>query len=167
MLSGCYSAYRASQDQRSLGTQMDDGARASNIKYALLADDSVKGLDISVSVYYGTAYLVGIVETDYQKEVAMAHARAEEGISSVKTYLLNRNDKTLGESVDDTALAAKIRARMIQEKGFGSTQIKVKSILGHIVLLGVVDDTAARDRAIALAKSVEGVKLVKSFVLVK
>ncbi|MBI9075488.1 MAG: BON domain-containing protein [Desulfatibacillum sp.] len=167
VLTGCYSAYRAARDERAVDTQVDDAKKASNIKYALLADDSVKGLDISVSVYYGVAYLVGIVENDLQEDVAVAHARAEQGVTSVKTYLLNRNDKTLGQSVDDTTLAARIRTRMIEEKGFESTQVKVKCVLGHVVLMGVVDNSAARDKAIALARSVEGVKQVKSFIIVK
>ncbi|ACL03842.1 transport-associated protein [Desulfatibacillum aliphaticivorans] len=167
MLSGCYSAYRAARDERSLGTQMDDAKRATNIKYALLADDSVKGLDISVSVYNGTAYLIGIVEQDLQKDVAVAHAKAEEGVRSVKTYLRNVNDKTLGESVDDTALAAKIRTKLIKAEDFESTQVKIESVLGHVVLLGIVDSPADRDRAIAIARSVEGVKKVKSFIVIQ
>ncbi len=167
LFSGCYSAYRAARDERDLDTQASDAKMATNIKYALMQDDSVSGLSISASVYYGTAYLVGIVENNHQKNVAIAHARAEAGVKSVKTYLVTQNDKTMGESVDDTAIATKVRANMIGDKNMSSSQIKIKSVLGHVVLMGVVDDPQDRDRAIAHAKAVKGVKNVKSFIVME
>ncbi len=166
MFSGCYSAYKAAMDERSIGVLADDKKLATAIKYDLMHDDSVKGLDISVAVYFGDVYLVGAVEDPKQKTIAVAIAKSREGAGKVTSYILNKNDKTLGKSVDDAAIAAKAKAKMIKDKEMKSTQIKVKSVLGHVVLMGIVDSQADKAKAIAYAKQVENVKKVKSYIKV-
>lgn len=166
MFSGCYTAYKAARDERDLGTIASDNKIAADIKYQLMRDESVKGLGISVSAFYGHVYLVGAVENPAQKKIAIALAKSEEGVQSVKTYLLDKKDKTLGKSVDDTGISAQIRARMIKDKEMKSTQIKAKTILGHVVLMGVVETRAEEQKAIAHAKTVKKVKKVISFIRV-
>ena len=164
---GCTTAYNAARDERSMGTIMDDSSIAGKIKYELLQDDTVKGLDISVYVYYGKVYLVGAVDSDNQKNKAVKIAKGIEGVKSVTTYILNKNQVTIGKTIDDTAVTAKVKAKMIEDKQMKSTQIEVKTILGHVVLLGVVSSGSDAGKAIRYAKSVENVKEVVSFVVVK
>lgn len=163
---GC-TAYKAARDERSMGTIMDDTTLSGKIKYQLLKDDTVKGLDISVYVYYGKVYLVGVVESNNQKSQAINIAKSIEGVKSVTTYILNKNQTTIGKTVDDTAITAKVKAKMIEDKQMKSTQIEVKTILGQVVLLGVVSSKSDISKAIGYAKSVENVRKVKSFVIVK
>jgi len=163
---GC-TAYKAARDERSMGTIMDDTTLSGKIKYQLLQDDTVKGLDISVYVYYGKVYLVGVVESNSQKSQAIKIAKGIEGVKSVTTYILNKNQVTIGKTLDDTAITAKVKAKMIEDKQMNSTQIEVKTILGQVVLLGVVSSKSDVSKAIRYAKSVENVRKVKSFVIVK
>ncbi len=163
---GC-TAYKAARDERSMGTIIDDTTISGKIKYQLLRDDTVKGLDISVYVYYGNVYLVGAVKADKQKSQAIRIAKSIEGVKSVKTYLLNKNQSTIGKTVDDTTITAKIKAKMIEDKQMKSTQVEVKTILGHVVLLGVVSSKSDASKAIRYAKSIENVRKVISFLIVK
>ena len=166
MVAGC-TAYKAARDERSVGTYMDDTAISGKIKYQLLRDNTVKGLDIAAYVYTGKVYLVGVIERDVQKSRAIAIAKGVEGVKSVSSYILNKNQVTVGKTVDDTAITAKVRTKMIKDKAMKSTQIDVKTILGHVVLLGIVSNSNDLNKAIRYAKSVENVTKVKSFVMVK
>jgi len=165
-MNGC-TAYKAARDERSVGTFMDDTATLGKIKYQLLQDDTVEGLDISVYVYTGKVYLVGVVERDKQKSQAIKIAKGVEGVKSVTTYILNKNRVTVGKTVDDSAITAKVKAKMIEDKEMKSTQIDVETVLGHVVLLGIVSNKGDLNKAIRYAKSVENVSKVKSFVMVK
>ena len=165
--SGCGTVYSAARDERSIGNVVDDKNREAKIKYNLLDDDQVKGLDISVYVFYGDAYLVGVVETGAQRSRAVAIARQVEGIRSVTTYLLDKSAATVGKSVDDVAIKAKVKAKMIGDKEMKSTQVEVKSVFGHVVLLGIVGSQKDADKAVKYARGVEYVKSVKSFIRVR
>lgn len=166
-LSGCGTAYSAARDERSLGNVIDDKKIESKIKYTLLRDDRIKGLDISVYVFLGKAYLVGVVETGAQKQRAVTLAQRTEGVRSVTTYLLDKKSSTAGKTVDDLAITAKVKAKMIADKEMKATQVNVKTVLGHVVLLGIVGSSRDASKAVRYAKSVENVRTVKSFIRVK
>jgi len=163
---GC-TVYEVARDERTAGTILDDETISGKIKYQLLKDDTVKGLDIAVYVFTGEAFLVGAVESDNQKSRAVKIAKSIEGVKSVTTYFLNKNEVTTGKTIDDAAITTKVKTKMITDKEMKSTQIEVKTILGHVVLLGVVSSRKDIDKAIRYAKSVDNVVKVKSFVMVK
>ncbi len=163
---GC-GVYKAARGERSMGTFVDDATIAGKIKYQLLEDDTVEGLDISVYVYMGKAFLVGAVERNSQKSQAIKIAKGIKGTKSVTTYILNKKGATIGKTVDDTAITFKIKTKMIKDKKMKSSQIDVKTVLGHVVLLGLVSNKGDINKAIRYAKSVENVRKVKSFVMVK
>ena len=58
-LYGC-AVYSTARDERTLGTIVDDKTLESKIKYRLLKDEAVKGLDIAVYSYMGHIFLVGV-----------------------------------------------------------------------------------------------------------
>jgi hyperosmotically inducible protein len=68
--------------------------------------------------------------------------------------------------VDDTTITAKVKSKLVEDEDIKSTQIEVKTVFGHVVLLGIVGSHRERDKAIAHAKSVEYVKKVKSFITI-
>jgi hyperosmotically inducible periplasmic protein len=166
-LSGCGTAYSAARDERTIGTVIDDKKLEGKIKYELVRDDTIKGLDISVYVFFGKAYLIGVIETGVQKSRAIAIAKAIKGVTSVSTYLLDKGASTVGKSVDDLAITAKVKARMIKDKEMKATQVNVKTVLGHVVLLGIVGNQKDANKAVRYAKSVENVRKVKSYIRVK
>ncbi len=66
-----------------------------------------------------------------------------------------------GEYVDDTVITTKVKTAIFREPTLKSAEINVETFKGVVQLSGFVSSTAAEDTAIAVARSVEGVKSVK------
>jgi len=166
-INGCGTVYSTARDERSLGTVLDDKKIAGKIKVALFQDKVIKGLDISVYAFTGKVYLVGVVETGVQKRRAINIARRTKGVKSVTTYLLSKSGASVGKTVDDTAITAKVKTKLIADKEMKATQVNVKTIFGNVVLLGVVGSQKDASKAVKYAWDVRHVKSVKSFLLVR
>jgi hyperosmotically inducible protein len=94
-------------------------------------------------------------------------ARGVEGVKSVTDYFLpKKKDDTCGTTAN-LKLATKVKLNLIGDKDIFSTQIEVKALQCRIILLGLVSSASDINRAIALAKSVEGVRSVKSFLRIQ
>lgn len=65
---------------------------------------------------------------------------------------------TIGTEVDDSVLAAKVRAALVSNEEVKSLDIKVKTHKGEVMLSGFADNQAQIDRSVAVAKGVDGVK---------
>ncbi|MBF0282856.1 MAG: BON domain-containing protein [Magnetococcales bacterium] len=166
-VSGCSTGgiYGMARDERTVGTMLDDNALATKIKADMLTDKSISSLDISVYVYKGAVFLVGVTtdpkEGKRAEEIAHHNARGK----GVDVYFLDKRNESGASMTDDAVITSKIKARMIAEKNFESTRVEVKTLQGEAILLGLVADEEAKRKAISLAQSVSGVKKVISFLV--
>jgi len=69
------------------GQAIDDAAITTSIKAKYLADDTLKGLDISVETQQGVVTLTGSVQSDSAKELATTIAQNVDGVTSVNNQL--------------------------------------------------------------------------------
>jgi len=69
------------------GQAIDDAAITTSIKAKYLADDTLKGLDISVETQQGVVTLTGSVQSDSAKELATTIAQGVDGVTSVNNQL--------------------------------------------------------------------------------
>jgi hyperosmotically inducible protein len=67
---------------------------------------------------------------------------------------------TVGTDVDDGTITTKVKSALLADADVKSFDIKVETRKGEVQLSGFVDNQAQIDRAIAVAKGVEGVKSV-------
>jgi hyperosmotically inducible protein len=67
---------------------------------------------------------------------------------------------SVGTDVDDSAITTKVKSALLADADVKSSDIKVETRKGEVQLSGFVDSQAQIDRAIAVAKGVEGVKKV-------
>ncbi|SEK57656.1 BON domain-containing protein [Nitrosovibrio tenuis] len=67
---------------------------------------------------------------------------------------------TVGTEVDDAAITTKVKSALLADPDVKSLDIKVETRKGEVQLSGFVDNQGQIDRAIAVAKGVEGVKKV-------
>ena len=65
-------------------------------------------------------------------------------------------------SVEDAVITGKVRAAVLNTEEVKATQIDVETRNGVVHLSGVVQTNADRDRAVHLARQVEGVKDVQA-----
>lgn len=70
-----------------VGEKIDDGVVTTKVKSALLADDTVKGLDINVDTKDGTVSLKGAVDNQTQIDRAVEIAKGIEGVQNVDNQL--------------------------------------------------------------------------------
>src|SRR5262249_23605688 len=68
--------------------------------------------------------------------------------------------RTVGQVIDDTTIATKIKAKLVADKPSNLTHVSVKVLEGVVTLSGEVDSVTVHDRAIQLASNVDGVKTV-------
>ncbi len=69
------------------GQAIDDAAITTSVKARYLADDLLKGHEISVETNHGVVMLTGKVQNDAAKEKATDIARAVDGVVSVNNEL--------------------------------------------------------------------------------
>ncbi|MHB1213812.1 MAG: BON domain-containing protein [Thiobacillus sp.] len=72
-----------------------------------------------------------------------------------------------GQYIDDTVITTKVKAALVQDPITKATEINVETFKGAVQLSGFVSSQAAANRAVELARGVEGVKSVKNDMRVK
>jgi hyperosmotically inducible protein len=145
-----------------MGTDIDDSTITTKVKAALLADEDVKGLDIKVETRKGEVYLSGFVDSQGQMDRAITVAKGVEGVKNVDNKMtLKTTETTVGEKIDDGIISTKVKAALAGDEGIkNSTDIIVETRDGEVQLSGFVNDQAQMDRAVEVARGVEGVKNV-------
>lgn len=66
-----------------------------------------------------------------------------------------------GKAIDDTVLTAKVKAALLRERGIKSTDVKVETNQGRVLLSGFVDSEDQKQRALRVVSRVDGVKEVR------
>jgi hyperosmotically inducible periplasmic protein len=80
----------------------------------------------------------------------------------------SRDDgKTAGQTIDDSAISAKVKAAFAKDPGVRAVDVKVDTHLGAVQLSGWADSAEEKARAEQLAKAVPGVKSVENKIALK
>lgn len=150
-------------DPRTLGTQLDDQAIEMKANAKVGNDDQLKDYRIRVVSYGKQVLLVGQVDTEAQR------ARAEEvisdtnGIDRVFNQIRLASKAGIATQASDTWISSRVRMKLIADDQVDATDVKVVTENGEVFLLGIVDDAEA-DRAVDIARNIDGVqKVVKAF----
>lgn len=77
------------------------------------------------------------------------------------------NRQSVGERIDDAAITANIKARLVADPTLKATEINVKTFKGETQLSGFVSEPGDKARAVALAREVPGVVAVENQMRVK
>jgi osmotically-inducible protein OsmY len=72
-----------------------------------------------------------------------------------------------GEYVDDSVITSKVKAAYASDPQVKATEVKVETFKGTVQLSGFVDSRESAQRAVELARQVEGVKDVKNDTVIK
>jgi len=152
----------------SVGTEIDDGVVTAKVKSALLADPDIKSFDLKVETRKGEVMLSGFVSSQAQVDRAILVARGVEGVKAVANKMdLKEGAATVGNTVDDGIITAKVKSALLADPDIKSLDIAVVTSKGEAQLSGFVDNQTQIDRAIEVARAVDGVKSVASQMSVK
>jgi len=72
-----------------------------------------------------------------------------------------------GEYIDDTVITTKVKAAIVQDPILKATEIKVETFKGVVQLSGFVSSQSDINRAVQVARGVNGVKSVKNDMAIK
>jgi hyperosmotically inducible periplasmic protein len=153
--------------EKSAGDHVDDGSIVTQVKASLVAEKGVPSSDVNVEVYKGVVLLSGFVKTQAEKDAAGKVAKNTAGVKSVRNQLIVNPATSMGTKLDDTVLVGKVKAALVDASDVKSGQINVEARDGIVQLGGFVTSKTVRDRAIAVAKGVSGVKRVDDALFVK
>lgn len=158
--------FNNSANANTIGNQVTDSAITLKIKAKYLNDALLNPFDIKVTTTQGTVRLAGSVDTAIQYEQAVILAENTDGVLNVNVaHLVIKSSPTPS---NDLVITAKIKGLYLKNSIFANENspetwaIHVETADGHVYLAGSVKNSAERDKAINLAKSVKGVKAVKA-----
>lgn len=147
----------ATPTQESTGAVVDDSAITAKVKAALVRDPETR--DIGVQTYRGVVQLSGFVASDAERQEAERDASQVSGVRSVRNDLkINDQQATVGTTIDDSAITAKVTAALIGNPSTKAREIKVTTSHGVVELSGFVGSNEEKDTAAQLASGVQGVK---------
>jgi hyperosmotically inducible protein len=74
---------------------------------------------------------------------------------------------TVGTEIDDTVVTTKVKSALLSDQDIKGFDIKVETRKGIVLLSGFVDNQARADRAMLVARAVEGVKGIENNMTIK
>jgi hyperosmotically inducible protein len=140
----------------------------SAIETDIATNNDVSGLNIDVTNKDGVIQLVGYAGSNTQAATLVEIAESVPGVKDVNTSrLLAKNAQ---HTQADILISAKVKGTFIREKLFSEDSIgmpiTVKTFNGRVFLSGSVKSQELVDKAIKMAKTVPGVGMVKSELIV-
>jgi hyperosmotically inducible protein len=157
------SACSSTRTQQSAGEVIDDSVLTSKVKLALIDDPVTKAGQINVETFRGVVQLGGFVDNAQIREQATKVARSVTGVKEVRNDLrVSTPQATAGQVIDDGTVTATVKAKLADDSTTKAHQVNVETQKGVVQLTGFVDSTTAKARAGELARSVDGVALVRN-----
>lgn len=145
--------------------QVDDSVITTKVKAKVTADPELNPFEIHVTTNEGVVRLSGTVESASDRTEAGKLARNTEGVRRVVNDL-QIGEKTVGESLSDSEITAKIKTKLAADPEINPFNIDVSTNEGVVTLTGRVSKEEARTEAAKLAKGTTGVKKVKNMIKV-
>ena len=145
-------------DRRSSGAQVDDQSiqlRASSRIKDQLGDK----IHLDVNSYNRIVLLSGEVNSEAAREQAAQIAKGVDNVSDVLNELNVMPASSLSTRANDTLVATKVKATLVDAKDLISSAFDVVVQRGNVYLMGRVTEREAQ-RATDLIRTIEGVKRV-------
>jgi osmotically-inducible protein OsmY len=121
------------------------------------SDADLRNNHIQATIDNGVATLKGTVDTDAEKSKAARLAMVK-GVTGVDNQL-KVGSATTKAAMADSTITARLKTEMLAEEPLRSVHIETNNAV--VSLSGTVPTSAARDRALDLARSMSGVSRVE------
>ena len=80
---------------------------------------------------------------------------------------VGRGQQTAGAYVDDSAITASVKTRMLEDPQVAGTSITVETLNGTVMLSGFAKNQTEKSTAGTIARNVDGVRSVKNEITVR
>jgi hyperosmotically inducible periplasmic protein len=156
-----------------------DTAITAELKGKITDSELLDNTDISVETNNGVATLTGAVATEAQKAHAEELAKNTKGVTSVDNKLVVNPEKSKGivgnaeekakegyseskDALSNARITSEVKLKFAADDTVKALNIDVDTNNGVVTLNGTVNSKKELNQAVQLAKSVDGVKHVKS-----
>jgi hyperosmotically inducible protein len=82
-------------------------------------------------------------------------------------YKVGTDERSIGTQVNDAAITARIKTKLVAEKEIKSLNVDVDCVNGHVTLTGIVKNRAQIGQILEIARAVDGTKTVTSNLTVR
>lgn len=132
------------------------------VKYSLLYNRHVSGINTQVFVNDGIVTLQGEAENQAQKDLAGEYAKDIKGVKDVKNEMTiakipSEPKQTMGEKIDDASITAQVKMALLLHHSTSSFKTGVETNDGVVTLSGEASSGAGKDLAGKVASDVNGV----------
>lgn len=148
------------------GDAVNDTVITGKIKSKLAVDKITDAASIGVETNNGLVTLSGTAKTETEATKAIEIAESTDGVKNVNTD--NLKISSSDQPTTDAYITAKVKGSFIKnnlsstEKNVPITTVKVETQDGVVYLSGTVQKTSQIEKLTEIAKSVDGVKSVKT-----
>ncbi len=192
---GICAAVLSAQSKADAKIAISDSWITTQVYAKFFADRAVKGRNLTVHTDKGVVTLSGAVESATEHDHAIAAAKSVDGVKQVVDKLslvpagkangrtgpsgtasreadsIKQHAKTaadrVGKEISDTLVTTKVQAMFYLDREVKAMDIDVTTHGGIVTLTGTVDNEAVRKKAVADARSTDGVKQVVDKLTVK
>lgn len=135
------------------------------VKYSLLYNRNVSGINTQVFVDDGIVTLRGEAESQAQKELAGEYAKDIKGVKGVKNVMTiaatpSEPKQTMSEKIDDASITAQVKMALLFNRSTSAFKTGVTTNDGVVTLSGKTSSAAGKDLAAKIANDVNGVTKV-------
>ena len=170
-----YEPPKRAASERSFGEKVEDATITASVKSKLLWNSHTDGLVIHVDTNNGQVTLTGTAATSEEKDLAGRIAGNTNNVVGVNNQIAvtgkpSTTEKAKGEvkttaketqdAVSDGWITTKVKSSLLWTRNVNGFDITVTTSNGLVLLTGDVDSQAMKERAIAVAQDIRGVKKV-------
>jgi len=142
-----------------------DGWISMQVKYSLLYNRHVSGINTQVFVTDGIVTLQGEAQTQAQKDLAGEYAKDVKGVKNVKNEMTiakmpSEPKQTMGEKIDDASITAQIKMALLSHHSTSAFKTGVETTDGVVTLSGKTNSAAGKDMVSKVANDINGVNKV-------
>lgn len=86
---------------------------------------------------------------------------------SIGGCAVSRGQQTTGQYVDDISITTQVKAKFANDPNVAATSIGVETLNGTVQLTGFAKSQREKERAVALAREVKGVRAIRNDIIVR
>lgn len=175
VLSGCVllaapavvAGVSAARQERTVGNAVDDVRIRNTIQARLANENPSTFVNVSTTSIEGRVLLTGRVANPQTRLDATRVAWTVEGVRKVDNDIEVTDQAGWLDRPKDIWIRTQVATSLLADKYIKDVNYTVDTVNGVVYLTGVGQDQAEVDRAIQIAKTVDGVKRVENYVVLK
>jgi osmotically-inducible protein OsmY len=153
--------------EKGISGTLSDSQISTQIKIALYKKDQDLHNRVSVNVQNGEVMLTGAVPSNELHLEAVRIAWEPQGVKRVIDNIAVSEGATVGLYAKDTWITTQLKSKLLFEPDVQSINYSIKTVSGNVYLMGIAQDQTELDRVVEVARHIEGVRKVVSYVKMK